>query len=232
MNCALWSAEVFEDDDGSLKNVHMAVLRGKQLVRYGDRRRFPLSYSIDGCSFTTCTFFIQRCEKCQKPGATVGCCLTSCTSNYHFMCARQCHCVFLEDKKVYCPKHRDLIKGEVRTFKKKMYYIVKKLVNTFRLQPPLNVCYCVCVLYRGTIQHMPGQELLLDDRTFIFNLSLLFLQVVSGFEVTRRILVDLEGLRLRRKWLAGLEPENVHMMIGMSILAQRWLINNFFSQCL
>ncbi|TNN75525.1 Histone-lysine N-methyltransferase 2B [Liparis tanakae] len=122
VNCALWSAEVFEDDDGSLKNVHMAVLRGKQL----------------------------RCEKCQKPGATVGCCLTSCTSNYHFMCARQCHCVFLEDKKVYCPKHRDLIKGEV----------------------------------------------------------------VSGFEVTRRILVDLEGLRLRRKWLAGLEPENLHMMIG------------------
>ncbi|XP_035536544.1 histone-lysine N-methyltransferase 2A isoform X3 [Morone saxatilis] len=122
VNCALWSAEVFEDDDGSLKNVHMAVLRGKQL----------------------------RCEKCQKPGATVGCCLTSCTSNYHFMCARQCHCVFLEDKKVYCPKHRDLIKGEV----------------------------------------------------------------VSGFEVTRRILVDLEGISLRRKWLAGLEPENVHMMIG------------------
>lgn len=32
VNCALWSAEVFEDDDGSLKNVHMAVIRGKQLV--------------------------------------------------------------------------------------------------------------------------------------------------------------------------------------------------------
>lgn len=38
MNCALWSAEVFEDDDGSLKNVHMAVIRGKQLVgTSGDR---------------------------------------------------------------------------------------------------------------------------------------------------------------------------------------------------
>lgn len=24
---------MFEDDDGSLKNVHMAVIRGKQLVR-------------------------------------------------------------------------------------------------------------------------------------------------------------------------------------------------------
>ncbi|KAL0973044.1 hypothetical protein UPYG_G00198150 [Umbra pygmaea] len=100
----------------------MAVIRGKQL----------------------------RCENCQRPGATVGCCLTSCTSNYHFMCARQRHCVFLEDKKVYCQRHRDLIKGEV----------------------------------------------------------------VSGFEVTRRILVDLEGISLRRKFLNGLEPENVHLMIG------------------
>ncbi|KAB5550286.1 hypothetical protein PHYPO_G00052090 [Pangasianodon hypophthalmus] len=124
VNCALWSAEVFEDDDGSLKNVHMAVSRGRQL----------------------------HCENCQKPGATVGCCLTSCSSNYHFMCARQCHCVFLEDKKVYCQRHRDLIKGEV-----------------------------------------------LSD---------------TGFEVTRRILVDFEGISLRRKFLHGLEPDNVHMMIG------------------
>lgn len=37
MNCALWSAEVFEDDDGSLKNVHMAVIRGKQLVGISER---------------------------------------------------------------------------------------------------------------------------------------------------------------------------------------------------
>lgn len=38
--------------------------------------------------------------------------------------------------------------------------------------------------------------------------------MVSEFEVTRRVLVDLEGISLRRKWLSGLEPENVHMMIG------------------
>lgn len=41
--------------------------------------------------------------------------------------------------------------------------------------------------------------------------------MVSGFEVTRRILVDLEGIGLKRKWLAGLEPEKVHMMIGRLI---------------
>ncbi|KAA0701545.1 Histone-lysine N-methyltransferase 2A [Triplophysa tibetana] len=124
VNCALWSAEVFEDVDGSLKNVYMAVSRGKQL----------------------------RCENCQKPGATVSCCLTSCTSNYHFMCARHQQCAFLEDKKVYCQRHRALIKGEV----------------------------------------VPE----------------------SGFEVTRRILVDLEGMNLRKKFSNGLEPNNIHMMIG------------------
>lgn len=59
-------------------------------------------------------------------------------------------------------------------------------------------------------------------------LCVFFLKVVSGFEVTRRILVDLEGLSLRRKWLAGLEPENVHMMIGRSIASKCWRINVHF----
>ncbi|XP_018421638.1 PREDICTED: histone-lysine N-methyltransferase 2A [Nanorana parkeri] len=124
VNCALWSAEVFEDDDGSLKNVHMAVIRGKQL----------------------------RCENCLKLGATVGCCLSSCTSNYHFMCSRMKNCVFLEDKKVYCQRHRDLVKGEI-----------------------------------------------VSD---------------NSFEVLRRVFVDFEGINLRRKFLSGLEPNNIHMMIG------------------
>ncbi|XP_039197696.1 histone-lysine N-methyltransferase 2A isoform X3 [Crotalus tigris] len=128
VNCALWSAEVFEEEDGSLKNVHVAVIRGKQL----------------------------RCEFCQKSGATVGCCLATCTSNYHFMCSRAKNCVFLEDKKVYCSRHKDLIKGEI----------------------------------------VPE----------------------NGFEVLRRVFVDFEGISLRRKFLNGLEPENIHVMIGsMSI---------------
>ena len=33
VNCAIWSAEVFEENDGSLKNVHAAVARGRQMVR-------------------------------------------------------------------------------------------------------------------------------------------------------------------------------------------------------
>lgn len=47
MNCALWSAEVFEDDDGSLKNVHMAVIRGKQLVGASKENFVKLSADLE-----------------------------------------------------------------------------------------------------------------------------------------------------------------------------------------
>ncbi|XP_054639203.1 histone-lysine N-methyltransferase 2A isoform X2 [Dunckerocampus dactyliophorus] len=124
VNCCLWSAEVFEEDDGSLLHVHSAVTRGR----------------------------LMRCERCNQPGATVGCCLTSCQSNYHFMCARSRHCVFQDDKKVYCHKHKHLLSGKVIT----------------------------------------GQE----------------------FEVKRRVYVDFEGISLRRKFLTGLEPELINVMIG------------------
>ncbi|XP_048848986.1 histone-lysine N-methyltransferase 2B-like isoform X2 [Brienomyrus brachyistius] len=123
VNCSLWSAEVFEDD-GSLMHVHSAVTRGR----------------------------LMRCEGCHQTGATVGCCLSSCQSNYHFMCARAHNCVFQDDKKVFCYKHRDLISDKMVT----------------------------------------------ED----------------GFEVLRRVFVDFEGISLRRKFLTGLEPECINMIIG------------------
>uniref|UniRef100_A0A8C6M6L7 [histone H3]-lysine(4) N-methyltransferase n=1 Tax=Nothobranchius furzeri TaxID=105023 RepID=A0A8C6M6L7_NOTFU len=119
VNCCLWSAEVFEEDNGSLLHVHSAVTRGR----------------------------LMRCERCNHTGATVGCCLTSCQSNYHFMCARSRQCVFQDDKKVYCYKHRHLISGR-------------------------------------------------------------------EFEVNRRVYVDFEGISLRRKFLTGVEPDLINLMIG------------------
>ncbi|XP_031566509.1 histone-lysine N-methyltransferase 2A-like [Actinia tenebrosa] len=77
VNCGLWSAEVFEDDDGKLQNVQSAISRGKQM----------------------------KCEHCGETGATVGCCEPRCPSNYHFMCARNAKSVFQDDKKVYCDQH-------------------------------------------------------------------------------------------------------------------------------
>ncbi|XP_018427197.1 PREDICTED: histone-lysine N-methyltransferase 2B [Nanorana parkeri] len=124
INCAIWSAEVFEENDGSLRNVHAAVARGRQM----------------------------RCEFCLKSGATVGCCLSTCQSNFHFMCARARNCTFQDDKKVFCQKHGKLLDGTK--------------VDT------------------------------------------------DSFDVLRRVYVDFEGVSFRRKFLQGLEPENINMMIG------------------
>uniref|UniRef100_A0A8D0GIR5 [histone H3]-lysine(4) N-methyltransferase n=1 Tax=Sphenodon punctatus TaxID=8508 RepID=A0A8D0GIR5_SPHPU len=125
VNCAIWSAEVFEENDGSLKNVHAAVARGRQM----------------------------RCEHCQRTGATVGCCLSACLSNYHFMCARLRQCTFQDDKKVFCQKHTDLL---------------------------------------------DGTEIVTED----------------GFDVLRRVYVDFEGISFKRKFMIGLEPDTINMMIG------------------
>ncbi|XP_006823602.1 uncharacterized protein LOC100377495 [Saccoglossus kowalevskii] len=85
INCALWSAEVFEEVDGSLINVHSAVTRGRQM----------------------------RCERCHRFGATVGCCMRGCPGNYHFMCARNENAVFQEDKKVFCRNHKNKVDHEL-----------------------------------------------------------------------------------------------------------------------
>ncbi|XP_038135263.1 histone-lysine N-methyltransferase 2B-like [Cyprinodon tularosa] len=84
INCCLWSAEVYEQNSALLQ-VHSAVSRGRHL----------------------------RCDRCGQCGATVGCCLATCLSNYHFMCARADKCVFQQDRKVYCHKHRDLMSSKM-----------------------------------------------------------------------------------------------------------------------
>ncbi|XP_055614538.1 histone-lysine N-methyltransferase trithorax, partial [Uranotaenia lowii] len=76
-NCALWSAEVFEEIDGSLQNVHSAASRGRLI----------------------------KCCHCGLKGATVGCNVKNCGEHYHFPCARQLGCIFMQDKTVYCTQH-------------------------------------------------------------------------------------------------------------------------------
>ncbi|XP_070491529.1 histone-lysine N-methyltransferase trithorax [Chironomus tepperi] len=75
-NCALWSAEVYEEIDGSLQNVHSAISRGRLI----------------------------KCSKCGIKGATVGCNYKNCGEQYHFQCAKSV-CDFRIDKSVFCPQH-------------------------------------------------------------------------------------------------------------------------------
>ncbi|XP_078675926.1 histone-lysine N-methyltransferase 2A-like isoform X1 [Branchiostoma floridae x Branchiostoma belcheri] len=123
-NCALWSAEVYEEADGSLQNVHTAISRGRQM----------------------------RCERCNKLGATVGCCTRGCPANFHFMCARLEECLFQEDKKVFCKEHKDKVDGE----------LVKE----------------------------------------------------DNFEVHRRVCVNMDNIKLNRKWMRGLEPTIIQVLAG------------------
>lgn len=39
--------------------------------------------------------------------------------------------------------------------------------------------------------------------------------MVNTFEVLRRVYVDFEGINLRRKFLTGLEPECINVVIGV-----------------
>uniref|UniRef100_A0A8C4WWR3 [histone H3]-lysine(4) N-methyltransferase n=2 Tax=Eptatretus burgeri TaxID=7764 RepID=A0A8C4WWR3_EPTBU len=81
VNCALWSAEVVEKENGALEHVHTAISRGK----------------------------LMRCEGCGNGGATVGCYLPACQGNFHFACAKQVGCTFQRDRQVYCPRHASLV---------------------------------------------------------------------------------------------------------------------------
>ncbi|KAE8281926.1 Histone-lysine N-methyltransferase 2B [Larimichthys crocea] len=84
VNCCLWSAEVYEENSALLQ-VHSAVSRGRHL----------------------------RCDRCGQSGATVGCLIATCQSNFHFMCARAQNCVFQQDRKMYCYKHSDLVSAKM-----------------------------------------------------------------------------------------------------------------------
>ncbi|EDO30859.1 predicted protein, partial [Nematostella vectensis] len=98
INCGLWSAEVFEDDEGRLQNVQAAVTRGKMM----------------------------KCELCGEAGATVGCCENRCPMNYHFMCGRDAEAVYQDDKKVYCAQHSFRAKEDL-VLKDKQFHVERRV---------------------------------------------------------------------------------------------------------
>lgn len=114
VNCSLWSAEVYEEN-GALLQVHSAVSRGRHLVRLPEQYLDLLNCHIAMVKEMNvfCFLNLQRCDHCGQSGATVGCCLATCQSNFHFMCARVQNCVFQQDRRVYCYKHKDLVSDKV-----------------------------------------------------------------------------------------------------------------------
>jgi len=106
-NCALWSSEVFEEIDGSLQNVQLALSRGK----------------------------LVRCVVCNEKGASVGCCYRNCVKTYHFQCARKVFCVFNENKTVYCNNHASDTRCSVKDFTlERLIYIEQEDIKQKRTE--------------------------------------------------------------------------------------------------
>ncbi|XP_067143136.1 histone-lysine N-methyltransferase 2C-like isoform X4 [Centruroides vittatus] len=77
LNCALWSAEVYETVNGALINVDAACKRALSIA----------------------------CCRCHKIGASLKCFKVRCSNTYHFPCAMRDKCVFFKDKTMLCPQH-------------------------------------------------------------------------------------------------------------------------------
>ncbi|KAL5270262.1 hypothetical protein ACHWQZ_G001114 [Mnemiopsis leidyi] len=118
VNCALWSSEVFEESDGKLMNVEMAVNRGSSL----------------------------RCDHCRIYNATVGCCDKQCPRSFHFTCGIKSGAVFLSDKRLYCKQHKEKHKKphwqhmsqHDFTISRRIYIDPSKIGNTKRNSRPVN----------------------------------------------------------------------------------------------
>lgn len=79
--CAVWSPEVYFAGLGCLKNVRAALYRGRML----------------------------KCNRCKRPGATIGCRVDRCPKTYHLPCARAKGCIFDHRKfLIACTDHRHL----------------------------------------------------------------------------------------------------------------------------
>jgi hypothetical protein len=85
--CAIWTSDIYMDENNKLKNVTKEIKRTRQL---------------------SCTF-------CGERGAGLGC--QACKASYHYLCARSDLCYINKQKfSMYCKYHKDQIKDEDEDF--------------------------------------------------------------------------------------------------------------------
>ncbi|KAF1762077.1 hypothetical protein GCK72_010339 [Caenorhabditis remanei] len=116
VNCALWSAEVFEHPSGWLTNVDRAVVRAAQTA----------------------------CDHCKQPGASVKCHKMNCGANYHVLCAMQHNGFFIKDRTFICKLHEKVTNVVLRLDALRKIYIKRDenslLMRLFDLSDGPNLC--------------------------------------------------------------------------------------------
>lgn len=60
----------------------------------------------------TCEY-LQRCDHCNYPRASICCQNRQCSLKYHFHCALLAECVLLKNNQVFCSKHATRINPEM-----------------------------------------------------------------------------------------------------------------------
>jgi len=115
INCALWSNEVFETEEGQLTNLYLIL---------GKTRN-------------------NKCQVCQKGWASIQCFQKKCNQYFHFPCALQANVSFMKNKEVYCEgcaKVKGLAPGYPTEFNtRRRVYLVK---NQQMWQPFSDIRQC------------------------------------------------------------------------------------------
>jgi hypothetical protein len=61
-----------------------------------------------------------KCFGCGRPGTTLGYHKGNCEKNYHYICAKACGVVFLENSRLYCRDHCAFAKDTLSDFSEPM----------------------------------------------------------------------------------------------------------------
>lgn len=78
--CALWTPEIFLDERNKFRNLGKGIKRCKKL----------------------------KCHHCKEKGGGLGCFKTECFKSFHYLCAKETNCLFVNSKFIiYCEDHRD-----------------------------------------------------------------------------------------------------------------------------
>jgi len=77
--CALWTPEIFLDDKNKFKNLSKGIRRCNKI----------------------------KCTLCKEKGGGLGCFIKDCFKSYHYLCAKESNCLFVNSRFIiYCEEHR------------------------------------------------------------------------------------------------------------------------------
>lgn len=78
--CALWTPEIFLDEKNKFRNLGKGIKRCNKM----------------------------KCSLCREKGGGLGCFVKDCSKSYHYLCAKETNCLFVNSKFIiYCEDHRD-----------------------------------------------------------------------------------------------------------------------------